>query len=143
MTACGSCTMCCKLKAVDEIAKPMGRWCTHCDVGRGCRIYDARPKGCRDYECLWLLSQDKPGRQAPADARPDRSKVVLEATTDGEGLVAHVDPGSPHAWREGYAGKVIDRMRRDGFRVIIVCGAKRTAINVRSPGDEAILTETA
>lgn len=51
--SCGECTACCTVLAVNELQKPM-RWvCRHvaCD---GCQIYEARPAGCREFNCLWL-----------------------------------------------------------------------------------------
>ena len=52
---CGSCSLCCKLLAVTELDKPLGKWCEHCKPGRGgCGIYDNRPESCREYECHWL-----------------------------------------------------------------------------------------
>ena len=40
---CGDCTLCCKVMAIEELAKPVGTWCPHCKPGRGCRIYPDRP----------------------------------------------------------------------------------------------------
>jgi hypothetical protein len=59
--------------AVDELRKPM-RWaCDHLTCG-GCRIYDARPQSCRDFNCLWLLGE------IPHDeaTRPDRLGVLFD-----------------------------------------------------------------
>ncbi len=55
---CGSCTACCKTHMVQELGKPVGTWCTHCDRGKGCTIYETRPTGCKDFACLWLLGVD-------------------------------------------------------------------------------------
>jgi hypothetical protein len=70
---CGACTLCCKLVRVDEIDKPVGRWCHHCALGKGCNIYDTRPTECRTWDCLWLQGAfgDQP------DLRPDKCKVVV------------------------------------------------------------------
>ena len=71
---CGECTVCCTVLAVDELKKPM-RWaCEHLACG-GCRIYDERPTGCREFDCLWL-------RGAIGDdegARPDRLGIVFDS----------------------------------------------------------------
>lgn len=67
---CGGCTACCKTHEVVEIKKPRGVWCTHCDIGKGCRIYLERPQACKSFRCLWLR-----GVGDERD-RPDRSKVV-------------------------------------------------------------------
>ncbi|HEY1600087.1 MAG TPA: hypothetical protein VGG64_10820 [Pirellulales bacterium] len=70
---CGICTLCCKLVAVEEIEKPVGSWCPHCLLGKGCKIYDARPTECQTWNCLWLQGAfgDQPG------LRPDKCKVVV------------------------------------------------------------------
>ena len=53
--ACGDCTLCCKVMAIEELAKPAGQWCRHCKPGRGCLIYDSRPAECSAFDCLWLI----------------------------------------------------------------------------------------
>jgi len=76
--SCGSCTLCCKLMAVyhDEgltrLQKPANTWCEHCDIGKGCRIYENRPKPCVVFECLWLQHSEMPD-----ELKPDRSHVVM------------------------------------------------------------------
>src|SRR6266704_976050 len=50
---CGECTACCTVLAVNELHKPM-RWaCDHVSCA-GCAVYDSRPRGCRQFNCLWL-----------------------------------------------------------------------------------------
>ena len=70
---CGTCTLCCKLVHVYEIDKPMGKWCPHCSLGKGCQIYEARPTECKTWNCLWL--QGAFGNDP--DLRPDKCKVVV------------------------------------------------------------------
>ena len=41
--ACGTCSLCCKVLSVFELAKPAGKWCTHCRPGNGCDVYATRP----------------------------------------------------------------------------------------------------
>jgi hypothetical protein len=69
---CGTCTACCKTHPVQEIDKPAGAWCPHCNIGRGCRIYDDRPPSCRDFTCQWLKGTGED------DDRPDKSKLVID-----------------------------------------------------------------
>ena len=90
--ACGSCTLCCKVLGIAELQKPKGQWCLHCSPGRGCRIYDDRPAGCRSFHCSWRLQPE-----LGPEWKPDRSKIVL-CDEDG-GIAAYVDPGFPSAWR--------------------------------------------
>jgi hypothetical protein len=91
--ACGDCTLCCKVMAIEDLAKPAGQWCRHCKPGLGCRIYDSRPSECRDFNCLWLIDE----RFGP-HWRPSKSKLVL--TTSEDGIEARCDPGFPDAWRK-------------------------------------------
>lgn len=88
--ACGGCTMCCDLMRV-EMEPPKEARCACPHMGkRGCRIYDARPEPCREWSCLWLLSQDRAkgdGKMA-SNLRPDRTGVVVEVNSKGH-LVAH------------------------------------------------------
>lgn len=90
---CGSCTFCCKVMSVAELAKPVGEWCAHCQPGKGCGIYAERPGECRTFVCQWLADP-----RLPDLLRPDKVKVML--TGDGRGgMVARCDPQAPLAWR--------------------------------------------
>ena len=50
---CGDCNMCCKLYSIHEPKdfKKDYEWCKHCEVGVGCKIYESRPKHCKDFQC--------------------------------------------------------------------------------------------
>jgi Fe-S-cluster containining protein len=91
---CGTCTLCCKVLRVIDIDKPRGQWCVHCDVGHGCRIYETRPEGCRQFFCGFLVDE-----RLPETWRPAESKIVLLVEGDGKRIIAHVDPDRPTAWR--------------------------------------------
>ena len=93
--SCGSCTLCCKLLAIPELGKARNEWCTHCDVGSGCRIYEDRPAPCREFYCGYLTWSTAGDHWFPA-----RSKMVIAAECDGERVVIHVDPARPNAWRQ-------------------------------------------
>jgi hypothetical protein len=93
MRSCGACALCCKVMAIDELAKPMGSWCPNCRPGRGCSIYGEHPASCRTFSCQWLDDTSM-----PEELRPDRTKVVLVREGDRR-LVARCDPGFPSAWR--------------------------------------------
>ena len=116
--------MCCKIMAVEELAKPAGKWCPDCKIGEGCGRYETRPEPCRAFECAYAkgLMFDL------EDARPDHSKVVMSFTTDGAIPVAYVDKGRPDAWREGAAGRWFDLMVKNLGRGIVVQGNKRLAV---------------
>lgn len=91
--ACGDCTLCCKVMAIEELAKPVGSWCKHCKPGRGCLIYDDRPAECRTFSCLWLVNDQLDQRW-----KPNKSRFVL--TTSEDGIEVRCDPGFPDAWRK-------------------------------------------
>ena len=91
--ACGDCTLCCKVMAIEELGKPVGRWCPHCRPGRGCHIYGNHPAECRNFNCLWLIDD----RFGP-HWKPNRSKLVL--TTSEDGFEVRCDPTAPDAWRK-------------------------------------------
>lgn len=92
--SCGSCTLCCRVLAVDELGKPGGVRCGHLAKGGGCGIYETRPASCRSFECVWLMDPEMPHR-----FRPDQTKVVLDQDADGARLIARCDPANPNAWR--------------------------------------------
>ena len=123
---CGSCTLCCKLIGVKELEKPKNEWCEHCNKMEGCSIYDSRPQGCVDYECLWLQSQDKEDPW-PEYLRPDKSKVVVQTTTDGKHMVAFVDPSRPLAYKSGRMGRWLAVMSSVNL-VYVAIGDKRVML---------------
>ena len=89
---CGNCTLCCKVMAIEELAKPANAWCPHCKPRRGCLIYDDRPAECRSFSCVWLVND-----LLEEHWRPNKSKLVL--TTSEDGIEVRCDPGFPDAWR--------------------------------------------
>jgi hypothetical protein len=124
MTGCGECALCCKVMGVPELGKPRGLWCRHCDH-QSCRIYADRPRSCRDFECLWLLSQRQPDARLPREMRPDRSRVVMTVAKDGRSLIVHVDPDRPGHWRRRKVQQIIDRFLAAGEKVIVAIGDQR------------------
>src|SRR5215472_14028720 len=117
--ACGECSLCCKLFAVQEIDKPIGQWCPHCEIGSGCQIYESRPLTCRAFECLWLMNPDIPDAM-----RSERVKAFLSATTDGKNLVVHCDTRQPDAYKKGVLQTFVSNVKRSGTGVVVVCGSE-------------------
>ena len=93
--ACGTCTLCCKVIGVAELAKQPGTWCVHCVRGQGCGIYDERPVSCRTFFCLWMT-----GPALGPEWKPERAKFALVLTDEGRYMTAFVDPGFPSAWQK-------------------------------------------
>jgi hypothetical protein len=92
--SCGSCSMCCKLMTIDELAKPDGQWCSHAKPGKGCGIHASRPFVCRHFHCHWMMT---PG--LGPEWKPDVAKFLIAVRNNGARVTLHVDPGSPQAWR--------------------------------------------
>jgi hypothetical protein len=91
---CGSCTLCCKVAAVEEVNKPNGIWCPHCVAGQRCTIYQQRPPSCRSFYCQWMLE-----KSLGPEWKPERAKFALVKTEGGRRITALTDPGFPTAWR--------------------------------------------
>src|SRR5262245_40783104 len=115
MLECGGCTLCCKLMGIPELEKKPGKWCTHCAVGQGCKIYADRPESCRVFDCMYRLGP--PGTDIKL--RPDKCKVVIAPTTNPMIISAHVDPGYPDAWKKEPVHSLLKRFAASGLMVVI------------------------
>jgi hypothetical protein len=93
---CGTCTLCCKLFNIPDVPKPAGKWCQHCQPGKGCKIYDNRPETCRKFFCGWMVS---PG--LGPEWKPERSKLIMQLLVVGDvfWVNAYVDEAYPAAWQ--------------------------------------------
>lgn len=121
---CGSCTLCYKTMGIADLEppKPAHQWCTHCAIGKGCKIYASRPESCQSFECLWLQGM------VPEELRPDRSHIVFDTTTDGGKIVAHIDPLYPEAHENSATRRFINGLYERRIDVILVRGDRRTII---------------
>jgi hypothetical protein len=125
--SCGGCTMCCKVLGITELQKPVGKWCPHCDIGKGCKIYETRPEECRTFHCAWLVDDRL------ADVwKPDRSKIVITTGRDGNSMEFRCDPGSPGAWRaKPYYDEIIRVAKAaepNDKSVYVIVGNKNTLV---------------
>jgi hypothetical protein len=122
---CGECTLCCKVMAIEQLAKPASSWCPHCKPGRGCLIYANRPAECRTFSCLWLIDE----RFGP-HWKPGKSKLVL--TTSQDGIEIRCDPGFPDAWRKAPFRSEIQALAASGeahdVTVIVIIGERMILI---------------
>lgn len=124
---CDGCTMCCKLLEIEELDKPRGVWCPHCDRGKGCRTYETRPDPCRSFYCGYR-------RLAHLDERwnPAKAKFLINYESEANRICIHVDPDRPDAWRkEPYLGTLrhwSGVAAREGGYVIVWCGQKASIV---------------
>jgi len=126
---CGDCTLCCKLFEVQALNKPQGVWCSHCDKGKGCKIYETRPEACQKFDCAWLAGV------VPEDLKPNETHVVLTQTSDQRLIQVNVDPVYPDAYKHGIVKRFIlnviqphlgsERLPAD---VVVVIGQERHLI---------------
>jgi len=73
---CGDCTLCCELLQIPEINKPASVMCGDCILSKGCGIYNSRPNSCRNFNCLYLDSDDM-----DISLRPNECRVTFEKVT--------------------------------------------------------------
>jgi hypothetical protein len=103
--------MCCRIFGIPELGKPRHRWCSHCDIGIGCKIYDQRPASCREFVCGYLVDAG-----VPEHWKPSKSRMVLTSEDNGRRLVIHVDTSRPDAWRKAPFYAEIKRMAAAAMR---------------------------
>jgi len=142
---CGECTLCCKVMAIEELAKPASSWCPHCKPRRGCLIYANRPAECRAFSCLWLVND-----LLDQHWKPSKSRLVL--TTSEDGIEVRCDPGFPDAWRkEPFRSEIqqwaVSGEARDltvivilGERIILIAPDREFDLGIVQP-DERIVRE--
>lgn len=138
--ACGSCMLCCKLFAIADLQKPMGKWCVHASQGKGCVIHADRPGECRDFNCGWLMDAT-----LGPEWKPDRAKFFISHMRDGNVQIL-VDPGAPSAWKnpvyyptiKTFAAHIAERGKSlcvvIGKRLIVVLPEKDVDVGVIQEG---------
>ena len=125
--SCQGCTLCCKVLSIKELAKPQGEWCPHCDVGKGCKVYAARPSECGGFYCGYLTWPMAGDHWLPAEC-----KMVIVSELDGARIAIHVDPSRPEAWREEpYYSEIKEWSccaAEDMMQVVVCVGNRATVI---------------
>ena len=125
--SCGDCTLCCKVMGIAALDKPRGKWCSNCDVGMGCRIYETRPEECATFYCGYMLNPD-----IDEAWKPSRSKIVLVPEDKGNRVAAHVDPQRPDAWKQEPYYSTLKQWARHavtaGGQVMVTIGERRIMV---------------
>jgi hypothetical protein len=123
--ACGSCSLCCKLMRIGELDKPNGKWCSHCQPGKGCLIYESRPEECQTFNCAWLTASELGDIWYPLN-----SKMVVGVK--GPWITVQVEPAHPTRWRdEPYYSQFKDWSKAGvdkGVRVLVFVKNRLTII---------------
>ncbi len=89
--SCGQCTLCCRLPEIEEFSKPANDWCGHCAPDRGCRIYDSRPRLCRDFFCRYMTDASMSEIWAPTISH-------MMVYNQGPQITVLVDPDHEAIW---------------------------------------------
>lgn len=111
--SCGTCSLCCTVLRVDELAKPAGRDCVHQRGTRGCGIHATRPAICRAYRCLWLQGG------LEDDERPDAIGGVVDLETTGIGVRLAIREAMPGRFDASPALRAIAERYRGSMPVRI------------------------
>ena len=128
---CTPCTVCCEVLKVDELDKPAGVRCEHCDPEKGCTIYDKRFPICREYQCLWLKGAFGPR----TDLRPDQCGVIFQYT---ECLIPNTLQVQAIAIRDDISPltrQAIDRMSETAL-VTLCYGQQRVVVGPKRKTDQ-------
>jgi hypothetical protein len=124
---CGSCTLCCELVAVREIAKKSFHDCPHRRgppaAVPGCGIYASRPHSCAGWSCVWLTSDPAEWRD---EERPDRVGFVVDELVDliringveQPAAQIWVQRGYDDAWSRDPAAAIIQGLIAKGLAVL-------------------------
>ena len=143
---CGTCSLCCKVYAVPELNKPVGRWCVHSVRGGGCSNHTNRPHICRQFFCSWRFDP-----HLGPEWKPEVCRFVMSADQAYQALTVSVDPGMPTAWkREPYYAtlkkfsEVFFRINRKllvnlNGHVTVVLPDREVPLGVIVPGEEIIV----
>jgi hypothetical protein len=143
---CGSCSLCCKVKSISELKKPMNTWCSHCDKSQGCRIYDTpeKPPSCTAYTCLWYETQsfEDPSRRLPERFRPDHTKVVVDipGNLENPAAIFWIDPSYPSAMRSE-ENQFLVRALATEHAVIEARGRKRKLLAVNESAAKKMIED--
>lgn len=115
--SCGECTLCCKVMGVPELKKAPAQWCSSCDRGKGCTVYETRPPSCQNFRCFWLMNDN-----FPDEFRPDRIGALASFNDTPDSVVLHTDPARPKALRKPETRALIEALQNTYAKVFVVNG---------------------
>lgn len=124
--SCGACSLCCKLFDIDWLdrSKPAGKWCHHCQPGKGCGIWQNLPQRCGEYFCDWRVNA-----KLTDEWRPDRCGFLINHSASELPYEVIVDAGRPDAWRKEPYYSALKRAAKGAVEsnqtIIVMVGARR------------------
>lgn len=123
---CGTCSICCKIVAVEDLAKPAHQWCIHNVPRKGCGIWGSHPEACKVWQCGWILMPHLDERW-----KPEKCGFVIRTRFQIQQLVIDVEPSKPNAWRQEPFFSEIHRWARkapETGQQIVVCIGRRQIV---------------
>jgi uncharacterized cysteine cluster protein YcgN (CxxCxxCC family) len=131
--SCEGCDLCCTAPGIRELGKPpavpCGKLCG--EPGRSCSIYASRPSVCRDFYCLWRIT-DKilPDWMRPADCGFVLAANNLDAWPAV--VTVHPDPQRPDAWRTLWHQTVFSHIA-ERWNCLVAIGQSPTTTHIFTP----------
>lgn len=113
MNNCDGCTECCDMIPIDTVKfeKPEGVLCPFCTKGVGCNIYSTRPEVCREFPCLYRLSD------LDESLRPDKTHVIFEMLYT-KIYLALVNRENLDSWKTELMMEYINKLNAAGISVV-------------------------
>lgn len=114
---CGSCNQCCFMYPIEAIQKDHSTWCQHCDIGRGCKIYNDRPNECAKFFCEWV----RPTILNLEDEWfPAKSHMIITYNADDNVLYIQTTQKTKSVWRKKpYIDDIMDIANQLPIHVVV------------------------
>lgn len=139
---CDGCDLCCTAPPIREMDKPPGVPCAKLcgEPGRSCSVYDRRPELCRQFHCLWRMSDHwLPDWARPADCGYLLSFNRLDVFP---GVVTvHPDPARPEAWKSIYGQTLLVNLAEQWNCIVAVGTAPWTTHVICPDGSMLVVAE--
>lgn len=99
---------------LEPAKKEPGVRCQHV-CSRGCRIYEARPSSCSEFECVWLQGA------LPRFMRPDKIGIVfVQDPSRDDRFLGHVDLAVKNGWAKNEAlTRALAALGRAGIEIAL------------------------
>lgn len=95
---CAGCDLCCSVLEIEALQKPAWRACPNLRPGGGgCGVWGDHPDACKNYVCLWRISDDL----IPEDLFPASSGILVtmeNLSTWPTSVFIHPPADRPDAW---------------------------------------------
>jgi hypothetical protein len=108
---------------IPETESKPNEYCKHCEINKGCNIYEERPDGCREFQCMWLQME-----KVHIDLRPDKCGVIFEKFTD------NVIMGVTDGYVSYRAMGQIESFKKENISVVMMNHNTKTKKNFLSKG---------